>query len=144
MMIILLDLNYTLVANSEQKISPFTNQILNETYRHDLIEKIQGNIIILITARPKIHQEQTLNSIYGKTGWLPTNFYFNYTKLPPPQFKQLILKKYILEKYPLKDLLAVESNPRTRNMYRTHSIPAWSYQEFINLKEYTWNKYRTK
>lgn len=51
-MIYLLDLNYTLVANSENKRSPFIVQIAEEKYRAALVERLQCERVFLLTARP--------------------------------------------------------------------------------------------
>ena len=134
-MIYLLDLNYTLVGNSEIKLKPFTMQIENETYRQDLIEKIKNDHVILVTARPEMHQASTIDSLVKKTGWVPNDFYFN-KGLPPPAWKNVCLKKYIFPKYGKdSEYLAIESNPRTRAMYDTHGIKAIPYEEFINDTE---------
>ena len=52
--IILLDLNYTLVANQCQTrmIRPFSARLKAEEYRKDLIEVIKDNRVVIITARP--------------------------------------------------------------------------------------------
>ncbi len=124
--IILLDLNYTLVANSHIKKSPFIRQIEVEQYRHWLIDLILDRTVILITARPVKYQEQTLHSIYMKTGWQPTAAVFNYLNMRPPVFK----KRAVLERvYPQfgndpEKYLAIESNPKTRAMYESLNIKA--------------------
>ncbi|MFW5883824.1 MAG: hypothetical protein ACOCVG_05590, partial [Verrucomicrobiota bacterium] len=78
-MIYLLDLNYTLVANSpprgERPLRPFTRQIEKETYRHWLIDLLQPHEVILITARPSRYKEPTLARIADQTGWQPMDAY---------------------------------------------------------------------
>ncbi|MEE4211282.1 MAG: hypothetical protein V2I43_18690, partial [Parvularcula sp.] len=78
--IILLDLNYTLVANSpkrgEPPIRPFIRQIEQEEYRQWLIELLRPHRVILITARPNRYQEVTLARIKEKCGWEPMDAYF--------------------------------------------------------------------
>lgn len=131
-MIILLDLNYTLVSNSEQKIKPFVEQIRRETYRLDLIERIKDENVLLVTARPEIHRSNTLSSIFSKTGWQPSGSYFNHG-LMPPAFKAYAFDKFISPLYgdnPDK-YLAIESNPRTRAMYSKRGIKAITYIEFM-------------
>jgi len=121
-MIILLDLNYTLVENSEEKLTPFTRQIQAERYRQWLVELIKPHHVIMLTARPAIHQKATLESIEQKTGWLPQESYFNVYRLAPPVAKEVMLKKYVIPKHGKTDYLAIESNPRTRAMYERHQI----------------------
>lgn len=131
-MIILLDLNFTLVANSEQKIKPFTNQIVREAYRLDLLERIKKDRVILVTARPEVHKPQTLGSIMSKTGWQPEDSYFNHG-LMPPAFKSYAFEKFIAPKYGVDPelYLAIESNPRTRAMYQKKGIKAITYKDFM-------------
>ncbi len=81
----LLDLNYTLVANSHEKHSPFAEQIRQETYRDWLVALLRSRYVILMTARPVKYRELTLDSIQEKTGWTPNESYFNSYNLPPPQ-----------------------------------------------------------
>ncbi len=120
-MIILLDLNYTLVANSKEKRQPFISQIDNETYRPWLIKLVKKHHVILITARPARYKEATLESILKKTGWQPQESYFNSYGLAPPEAKETILNQHILHKQQ-GVLLAIESNPRTRAMYNKYGI----------------------
>ena len=131
-MIYLLDLNYTLVANSEQIKKPFCKQIENEVYRHDLIEKIKDDKVILVTARPKYYQPHTIKSIQEKTDLPLANVYFN-EGFPPPQWKEKALLKYIFPLYgnDTKQYMAIESNPKTRNMYMKHGIVSMTYKEFM-------------
>lgn len=134
MRIILLDLNYTLVKNSYQKKHPFARQIDEEQYRAELINAIRKEFVVMITARPIQHKLLTLKSIVNKTNWLPANSYFNDTLLPPPLFKERILKKYFLPNYNTNELLAIESNPKTRAMYNKYNIRAVTFQEFLEAK----------
>mgnify|MGYP001782345473 CR=1 FL=1 len=56
----LVDLNYTLVDNSpkwgEPRITPFSRQIEQETYRQWLVDFLRDKYAILITARPKTRE----------------------------------------------------------------------------------------
>jgi hypothetical protein len=125
-MIILLDLNYTLVSNSQEKIKPFARQIDNECYSSDLLNRIKDKTVILITARPKLHKDRTLQSIKYKMGWQPQDAYFNEWFLTPPSCKKKILEKYIFPKYGAnpETYVAIESNPSTRAMYEKLGIVA--------------------
>lgn len=122
-MIVLMDLNYTLVENSNVKRSPFTKQIEGETYRQWLIDRYRRNRVILITARPVKYREETLAHIRQVTGWRPQEAYFNETWDPPAEAKRKILTKYILPKHK-GPFLAIESNPLTRKMYLKFDIPS--------------------
>lgn len=133
--IILLDLNYTLVANQRQTrmIRPFSARMKAEEYRKDLVEAIKDNRVIIITARPSYQGSQSIENILRKTGWQPMESYFNDLNLDPPSIKESILKRFVFPKHG-KDgaqYFAVESNPRTRAMYARYGIPAEPYDKFI-------------
>ncbi len=129
----LLDLNFTLVGNSDQKLSPFIRQIEAETYRVDLIERLRdmGARVILVTARPADYAKATLHSIESKTGWHPDAAYFNDLNLPPPALKEAILRDRLLPHYEVADLFAVESNPRTRGVYARYGVRSETYAAFM-------------
>lgn len=133
--IILLDLNYTLVANQRQTrmIRPFSARLKAEEYRKDLIEVIKDNRVVIITARPSYQGSQTMENILRKTDLRPEEAYFNDLNLDPPSIKESILKRFVFSKYGNdgKQFFAVESNPRTRAMYARYGIPAEPYDRFI-------------
>lgn len=121
-MIILLDLNYTLVENSDERQSPFTKQIALERYRAWLVELLKPHHVILMTARPAMYEAATLASIKAKTGWMPQEAYFNRYGVAPPLAKDRMLKEHVLPKHGQADYLAIESNPQTHAMYARHGI----------------------
>ena len=121
-MIILLDLNFTLVENSDEKHKPFTKQIEAEKYRAWLVELIKPHHVILMTARPAMHQAATIASIQEKTGWQPNEALFNKYGIAPPLAKERMLNEYVLKNYGKDELLALESNPQTRAMYARYGI----------------------
>ena len=121
-MIILLDLNFTLVENSEDKRRPFTKQIEAEQYRGWLVELIRPYHVILMTARPAMHKQITLASIRAKTAWLPQEAYFNVFGLTPPIAKERMLAEHVLPKHGGATFLAIESNPKTHAMYARYGI----------------------
>jgi hypothetical protein len=129
-MIYLLDLNYTLVANSPKRgsspIRPFLRQIEQETYRAWLIELLRPHRVILITARPNRYREVTLERIAMQTGWTPEEAYFAEIQSRPPMIKEHLLKTYIFPKHGDNGALylGLESNPHTRAMYARHGIGA--------------------
>ena len=133
--IILLDLNYTLVANQRQTrmIRPFSARLKAEEYRKDLVEAIKDNRVVIITARPSYQGSQTMENILRKTDLRPEEAYFNDLNLDPPSIKESILKRFVFPKYGNdgKQFFAVESNPRTRAMYARYGIPAEPYDRFI-------------
>lgn len=133
--ICLLDLNYTLVSNhaATKTLRPFSRRLEAEEYRADLIEAVRGDHVILITARPDRQQEETLANILRKTGWQPQEWYFNDIDAWPPAFKKSALQRFIFPKHGEDGGLyyAVESNPRTRAMYRRYGIEAQPCDVFI-------------
>ena len=133
--ICLLDLNYTLVGNQAETrlLRPFTKRMEMEEYRLDLIEAIKPDYIIIVTARPDYQAAQTIANIKKKTGWLPQEWYFNDINGDPPVFKESALKRFIFPKYGNdgNSYYAVESNPRTRTMYKKYGIFASPYDVFI-------------
>ena len=136
-LIILLDLNYTLVCNSDEIkfIKPYQDsntikvlkeylKIIAEKYRDWLVDLIKDFYVILITARPKYQEKVTTDSIKEKLGgWMPNEMYFQEENDRPPVAKEKLLQKYILPKHGLNiDYLAIESNPRTKKMYKKYQI----------------------
>jgi hypothetical protein len=131
--IILLDLNYTLVGNSENKKAPFIRQIEQEEYRRDLIDLVRPHFVVLITARPDKYRTITLNHIKTQTNWQPQEAIFNNTNLAPHLFKPKAIKEMLATKeynstndgrifYVLKGMIAIESNPRTIEAYKKMEI----------------------
>src|SRR5436190_884985 len=118
--ICLLDLNYTLVSNSDVKCFPFSKQIEGEEYREDLLTQLQKdfNRILLLTARPQKYKDETLDRLWAKLRWKPDNWFFNYGAMPHVA-KQSYLVNEIFPVYGSDPGLyyGVESNPRTRDMY---------------------------
>ena len=129
-MIYLLDLNYTLVANSPKRgdppIRPFIRQIEQEEYRQWLIELLRPHPVILITARPNRYQEVTLARIKEKCQWGPMDAYFAEISSRPHMIKEHLLKTHILPRYGNEGsgYFGLESNPHTRAMYARYGITA--------------------
>ncbi len=142
-MIILLDLNYTLVANSPKHgTTPvrMEKRLANEQYRQWLVELVRPHTVVLITARPETWTIQTLDRIEVQTGWRPQDACFAPKGWwNPPAIKEHLLKKDV---FPIHGedarYLAIESNPRTREMYARFSIPCfWVTAEGTCLTEGT-------
>lgn len=139
--IILLDLNYTLVGNSSKikYFRPYQKKIKSEEYRDWLIELIKDYYIIIITARPDYQKQSTIKSFEEKlNGWMPDEMYFQEENDRPPIAKEKLLKKYIFPKHGIeRSYFAIESNPRTKNMYKKYNIPSVSVydDEGLDLRE---------
>lgn len=131
--IILLDLNYTLIANSWQiRYDKLPQKIFNRKYEHELVELIKDNYVILITASPYYTSYDSLRHIEENTDLKIEESYWNFGKRPHD------LKRYWLEKAVLPThgrdpsrYLAIESNPRTRKMYEEFGIEARPKSDFI-------------
>ena len=133
-MICLLDLNYTLVSNSDVKHFPFSKQIAGEEYREDLLKQLQKNFkhIFLLTARPQKYEAETLQHLWEKLRWKPNDWYFNFGAMPHIA-KEHYLINSIFPKYGNDPDLyfGLESNPKTRDMYKTHGIKSVTYQVYL-------------
>lgn len=128
-MIVLLDLNYTLVANSPKRGTtppPMAVRLRAERYRQWLVELVRPHHVILITARPSRWREATLERIHHTTGWRPQEAFFaEQGPGAPAGIKRRILMSRVVPRHGRDaDYLAIESNPRTRTMYALHEIPA--------------------
>jgi hypothetical protein len=142
-MIILLDLNYTLVANNPAHgTTPvrMEKRLAGEQYRQWLVELVRPHTVVLITARPESWMLRTLDRIEEQTGWRPQDACFAPTGWwNPPAIKEHLLKKDV---FPIHGeharYLAIESNPRTREMYARFTIPCfWVTEEGTCLTEGT-------
>ena len=135
----LVDLNYTLVGNSpkwgEPRITPFSRQIEQETYRQWLVDFLRDKYAILITARPIRYKEQTLARIFSQTNWQPQEVYFAEISATPPEIKEDLLLRYIFPKHGKNgtDFFGIESNPKTRAMYERYGIKSLSEKDFRNI-----------
>ena len=131
--IILLDLNYTLIANSwDIRYDRLPKKIHNRKYEHELVDLIKDNYVILITASPYYTSFDSLKHIEENTELKINESYWNFGKRPPE------LKRYWLEKAVLPThgddpdkYLAIESNPKTRKMYGEFGIEARPKSDFI-------------
>ena len=134
----LVDLNYTLVGNSpkwgEPRITPFSRQIEQETYRQWVVDFLRDKYAILITARPIRYKEQTLARIFSQTNWQPQEAYFAEISATPPEIKEDLLLRYIFPKHGRngKDYFGIESNPKTRGMYLRYNIESLRAEDFKN------------
>ena len=137
----LVDLNYTLVENSpkwgEPRITPFSRQIEQETYRQWVVDFLRDKYAILITARPIRYKEQTLARIFSQTNWQPQEVYFAEISATPPEIKEDLLLRYIFPKHGRngEDYFGIESNPNTRTMYLKYKVDS-CMAENIELTHY--------
>ena len=131
--IILLDLNYTLIANSWQiRFDKLPEKIYNRKYEHYLIDLIKDNYVILITASPSYTSYDSLKHIEDNTDLKIAESYWNFGK-HPPELKRYWLEKAVLPKHGTdpRRYLAIESNKDTRAMYGEFGIEARPKSDFI-------------
>ena len=131
--IILLDLNYTLIANSKEIWNyPLDKKIKSQVYEEDLIELIKDNYVILITASPYKRSHKILRDIKEKTGFVPDESYWNFGG-QPPQIKKYWMENEIIPQHgdDPEQYLAIESNPATRRMYKKLGIEARPKGDYI-------------
>jgi len=127
-MIYLLDLNFTLITNSDQKRKPFREQIKTETYDLELLDLLKNEKVILLTARPQVHKDFTLQNIKEKTGRVFMDAYFNWGSFPHV-FKEKVFVEEISIKYN-GEFTAIESNPKSRKALSMHGVYAITKEEF--------------
>lgn len=128
-MIILLDLNYTLVANSnELRGSDVSYRKEHERYRGWLLELLrlmQPEAIAIVTIRDASWKEWTLARIQSQLDWQPDLAVFNEQRnITPQNFKRWALKNVIFPRYGSDGsrFIAVESNLDTHSMYADFGI----------------------
>ena len=139
-LVIILDLNYTLVANSmELSRRGFEYRRKHERYRQwllDLLFALNPEAILLVTIRPVHQEEWTLQNIAEKcNGWQPDMSFFNSLgRVSPPVWKEYALKNLIFPVFgeAPNRYLPVESNRDTQRMYEKYGIvglKAWPPNE---------------
>lgn len=141
--IILLDLNYTLVANSPvcgTNPGRMEKRLSGEQYRQWLVDLVKPYTVILISARPETWMFRTLERIEEQTGWRPQDACFAPKGWwNPPVIKQHLLHKRVFPVHGRNTrYIAIESNPRSREMYALHQIPCfWVTEEGTCLQNET-------
>ncbi|MEX2138599.1 MAG: hypothetical protein WD894_05020 [Pirellulales bacterium] len=122
-MIILLDLNYTLVGNSRETFIGFQPDIEREQYRLPLIGLLQQHHVALVTHRGKEHEAATLQGLRDKAHWCPAEWHFNDRGWTAPRWKEFVLVERIWKVHgQVAQILAIESNLKTAEMYERHGL----------------------
>jgi hypothetical protein len=129
--IILLDLNFTLVADQQvsRRVRPIELRVEQEKYRLDLVEALAGYRVFMLTARPERQKDVTLAAIRRRIPQLVLErAYFNTHDEPPPDAKLRMMRDHILPAgIAPATCFAVESNPRTRKMYAALGVASAPY-----------------
>lgn len=132
MKIVLLDLNATLVENTEVHSLPYIYNIPLENYRSWLISLVKRHHVILLTARPKRYEQETLERLRALEEWCPDEWYFNDGFLKAAQTKERMLKEFIFPRHGVaNNYIALESNSLTRAMYKSHRIAVYTQAELL-------------
>lgn len=128
---ILLDLNYTLVENSDERkryLRNYADWLNVETYKPWLVEgcvawQAQGHKVLLVTARPQKWERTTLGNL-AHLGFFPDRSFFLPPDCyePPHKYKSAILAELLLQNPNTHNYIGLESNRATRRVYRRHGI----------------------
>lgn len=130
--IVLMDLNVALSSNfgdmKRHSMENFVKEV--EEYRSWMVDLLRGEYVVLITARNIKWGVPTLGRIWKTQKWLPNEALFNDTGIEGSN-APLIKKTQVLEKVlprhgdNMDKYYAIESNPRTREMYSSLGIKAF-------------------
>jgi hypothetical protein len=140
--IILMDLNVALSSNFKDmrkySFETFVKEV--EEYRDWMVDLLRPEYVILITARNIKWGVHTLDRINSLTGWTPNEALFNDTGISGSD-APLVKRKQFLEKVlprhgdNLGKYYAIESNPRTREMYAAIGVQAFDCE-----REGSWDR----
>lgn len=130
--IVLMDLNVALSSNfgdmKRHSMENFVKEV--EEYRPWMVDLLRNEYVVLITARNIKWGVPTLTRLWKTQRWLPNEALFNDTGIDGSK-APLIKKTQVLEKvFPrhgddITKYFAIESNPRTREMYSSLGIQAF-------------------
>jgi hypothetical protein len=137
--ILLLGLEDTLAANSRE-VNPKGRiyTVAAEHYHRWLRDLIEGQYVILLSARPADYRQATLDRIWRELRWQPDELFCNEWNFRPGKCKELILHRCILPKHgPASQTwyLAVEGNDESTAMYASHGIDAHPPGELRNYPD---------
>ena len=136
--IILLDLNYTLIADQQTSryIRPIERRVELEQYRMDLVEALAGYRVFMLTARAERQKSATLGAIGRRIPQLILErAYFNTHDEQPPDAKYRMMTQFILpDGIVPESCFAIESNPKTRVMYGKLGVKAAPYSARLVAK----------
>ena len=134
--VILLDLNYTLVANSQLKQKqhgmPYAEKIKHETYRQWLVDLVSVHTVVLCTVRFAQFRQATLDNIQRLTHWQPEDAFFNHTHDWKGDSVKIRYLPDIFARYGTPDkrpYFAIESGRPAREMYGRFGIFSESVRE---------------
>lgn len=127
-LVVLLDLNFTLVANSLDAFHMVKPKVSIELYRNWLVTLMRPFDVVLMTSRLNTYQHVTMHRIMQFTNWTPAAAYFKPVAMrydSAEVFKQHALRTRVFDRFGMhRPYLALESNEKTRDMYAQHGIKA--------------------
>ena len=132
--IILLDLNSTYAENAMQ-VHIMRKGIYNvkrEFYRKWLTKLLRKYDVIMLTSRPEYYKNETLKRIYDLEKWRPKSAFFNKYRIPAPQAKEKMLLNNVFPEHgnaEETEYVAIESNFKTQDMFKTYGIKTYTQQE---------------
>lgn len=140
MKIVLLDLNATLVENTEVHNLPYQYNIPLERYRSWLIELLRPHHVIIMTARPVRYKAETLERIRLLEKWTPMAAHFkpNDSIERAAAAKYRMLNELVFPEFgkPSSGLyIALESNCTTKSMYMAERIPTYRQEDVFRSPE---------
>ena len=150
--LILCDLNYTLVANNDERPTGlsrdrFTEWIIeHERYNVWLLDWLdrarrEGATLAIMTARPEHYETATHRALDDGYGWGPDASFFapSNIRMTPDGHKKSLLDSRVYPEYgkDTGDFFAVESNSKTRRMYHAAGIRCVSPAVLDNIVSLT-------
>jgi hypothetical protein len=140
--IVLMDLNVALSSNfKEMRHHAFERFIKEvEEFRPWMVDLLRDEYVVLITARNIRWQNATLERMEKLTGWLPNEALFNDTGISgaeAPLVKKAQFLNRVVPRHGESRMkyFAIESNPRTREMYKSLGVLAFDCE-----REGQWDK----
>jgi hypothetical protein len=129
--IILLDLNVTLVINNNVHEMPYYYRPHLEEYRTWLVGICRTHHTILITSRPEKYKKDTLLNLHKRENWQPNEALFNQWPIAAPEAKKRFMETHVIPTHGTPQnqrYIAIESNTKTRAMYKTLNVEAYTQQ----------------
>ncbi len=130
--IVLMDLNVALSSNfKDMKYHSMENFVKEvEEYREWMVDLLRPEYVVLVTARNIKWGVPTLSRLWTTQKWLPNEAIFNDTdikgdnapKIKKTQFLNKIAPRHGTD---TQKYFAIESNPRTREMYSSLGIQSF-------------------
>ena len=121
--VVLLDLNATLAVEYGLDTKNWTYDVTRDKYSQKLVDAMQaeGYEVHIVTARPEVYEADTLAKIEEDTGLVPFATCFKDKKnkfTAIHDLKSLYLDRLVQQGYDIDEIMALESNAKTRANYK--------------------------